>query len=158
MNIHHSQQAVTFHTDCLQDDITLIPSGPGALAVMLLVEFRIHSPFEPEPIRLPPGMPLVLETKVGSLPDAAHKHLLGSVEQSDLRLGVSLFLTHDPAEAIDHPFADVIQADIDGWIGANTAFVFWPGIGVPPDVDGRGFFDGVALTWTSRQKHSSALN
>lgn len=158
MNVHRSQQAVTFHTDCLQNDISLIPLGSGALAVMLLAEFRIHSPFDPEPIRLPPGMPLVLETEVGSLQDAAHKHLHGSIDQSDLRVGVSLFLTHDPADGIDHPLAAVIQAEIDGWIGANTAFVFWPGCPVPPDVDGRGFFDRVALNWASRQKHSPALN
>lgn len=148
----------SYHTSCLQDDMALVPPGPGALAVVLRSEFRIRSPYDVEAICLPPGTPLLGLAQVESLSDAVRHHLYGSSVRSDLRLGVALFLGHDPALDSDHPSADAVCADIDSWLGENTAFIFWPRRGDTAGINEEGFFAGVARSWASGAKPSPATH
>lgn len=143
---------ISFHTHCLQDDGSLLPSGPGAFAAVLRSEFRIHGFDDVGTIRLPAGTPLVGSPHVESLSDAVHGHLYGAIIDSDLRLGITVFIGREPREGFDHPLASVIRDEIDGWLGANTAFLFWPGPPgqAVPKVDG--FFAGISRSWAARNK------
>lgn len=147
-----SAPVVSFHTHCLQEDASLVPPGPGAFAAILRAEFRIHGLTDGETIRLPAGTPLLGSAHVDSLSIAVHGHLYGAIAESDLRLGVAVFIGHEPHEGFDHPLASVIRDDIDRWLGANTAFVFWPGPSgeAVPKVDG--FFAGIARSWAARNQ------
>jgi len=147
----------SYHTNCLQDDMAVVPPGPGAFAVVLRSEFRIQSPYDAEVICLPAGTPLLGLAQVESLSDAVRLHLYGSSAGSDLRLGVALFLGHDPALGSDHPSADAVCADIDRWLGENTAFIFWPCRGDTAGINQEGFFAGVARSWASGAKLSPAI-
>lgn len=146
---------VSFHTHCLQEDAALVPHGPGAFAAILRIEFRIHGPGDVGVISLPAGTPLLGSAYVDSLSRAVHGHLHGDITDSDLRLGVALFIGREPGEGIDHPFEDIIRAEIDGWLGANTAFVFWPDASGVADARVDGFFAGVARSWASRTGRNS---
>lgn len=140
---------VSFHTQCLQEDAALVPPGPGAFAAILRSEFRIHGQ-DFGTIRLPPGTPLLGSPHVNSLRNAVHGHLCGALTDSDLRLGIAVFIGHEPHEGFDHPLASVIRDEIDGWLGANTAFLFWPGPPgqAVPKVDG--YFSGLSRFWAAR--------
>lgn len=138
------------HTDCLQADVTLIPPGPGAFAVVLDVEVTIQSPFDTETISLPEGTPLLGIAQVEDLAEAAHLHLRGGLMDSDLRLGVALLLGHHPAEDVDDLRGATVRADIDGWLGKNTAFIFWPRMGDPAGGVEDGLFAGVARSWAAQ--------
>ena len=150
MGLPSTAPVVSFHTHCLQEDLSLVPPGPGAFAAILRTEFRIHGPGEVGVISLPPGTPLLGSGHVDSLSSAVHGHLHGDITASDLRLGVAMFIGREPAEGIDHPFEAIIRAEIDGWLGANTAFVFWPRISGVADAKADGFFAGVTRSWASR--------
>lgn len=141
---------VSFHTHCLQEDASLVPPGPGAFAAILRAEFRIHGPADVGMICLPAGTPLLGSAHVDSLSDAVHGHLYGTITDSDLRLGVALFIGHEPHEGFDHPLASVVRDDIDGWLGANTAFVFWPGSAGKAVPKSDGVFAGIARSWATR--------
>lgn len=147
-----SAPVVSFHTHCLQEDASLVPPGPGAFAAILRAEFRIHGPDNVGVIRLPAGTPLLGSAHVDSLSNAVHDHLHGAITGSDLRLGVALFIGHEPREGFDHPLASVVRDDINGWLGANTAFVFWPGPSGKAAPKGDGFFAGVARSWAARNQ------
>lgn len=128
----------------------MVPPGPGAFVAILRAEFCIHGPHDVGVIRLPAGTPLLGSPHVDSLRSAVHDHLYGAITGSDLRLGVAVFIGHEPQEGFDNPLTSVVRDEIDGWLGANTAFVFWPGPsskGVP-QVDG--FFAGIARAWAAR--------
>lgn len=150
MGLPSTAPVVSFHTHCLQEDPSLVPPGPGAFAAILRTEFRIHGPGDEGVISLPPGTPLLGSAHVDSLSSAVHGHLHGDITASDLRLGVAMFIGREPAEGIDHPFEAIIRAEIDGWLGANTAFVFWPHISGVGDAQTDGFFAGVTRSWALR--------
>lgn len=150
MSLPSTAPAVSFHTHCLQQDATLVPPGPGAFAAILRIEFRIHGPGDAGVISLPAGTPLLGSAHVDSLSRAVHGHLHGDVTASDLRLGVAMFIGREPGEGIDHPFEAIVRAEIDSWLGANTAFVFWPRVSGVADAKADGFFAGVARSWASR--------
>lgn len=150
MTKNQQEPVIMYHSSCLQNDIAMVPPGPGAFAVVLRNEFRIHSPYDDEEIYLPAGTPLLGQAQVDSLGDAVNRHLHGSIAGSDLRLGVALFLGHDPDESVDHPLAAKVRADIESWLGVNTAFVFWPRTGSPVGVNEDGLFSGMARSWASR--------
>lgn len=150
MGLPSTAPVVSFHTHCLQEDPSLVPPGPGAFAAILRSEFRIHGPGDVGVISLPAGTPLLGSAHVDSLSNAVHRHLHGDIAASDLRLGVAMFIGREPAEGIDHPFEAIIRAEIDGWLGANTAFVFWPGASGVAHAKTDGFFAGVTRSWASR--------
>lgn len=137
------------HTDCLQHDMSVAPSGQGALAVVLRREIHIQSPCGHESICLPTWTPLLGIAQVDDLNDAVRRHLCGGVTASDLRLGVSLLTGHDPSVRPDHPDAALARSDIDDWLGQHTAFLFWPRTGSESAVE-EGFFAGVARSWASQ--------
>ncbi len=152
------KSVASYHTSCLQDDMAVVPRGPGAFAVVLRSEFRIHSPYDAEAICLPVGTPLLGRAQVDSLSDEVHRHLHGSIAGSDLRLGVALFLGHNPEEGDDGLSAAIVRASINNWLGANTAFFFWPRTGTSAPVEQDGFFAGVARSWASRIGAKPALH
>ncbi|KIC55950.1 hypothetical protein RM53_14020 [Brevundimonas nasdae] len=150
MGLPSTAPVVSFHTHCLQEDSSLVPQGPGAFAAILRTEYRIHGPGNVEVMSLPPGTPLWGSAHVDSLSSAVHGHLHGDITVSDLRLGVAILIGREPAEGIDHPFEAIIRAEIDGWLGANTAFVFWPRVRSVGDAQADGFFASVIRSWASR--------
>lgn len=156
MSLPSAAPVVSFHTHCLQEDATLVPSGPGAFAAILRNEFRIHGPGDVGVISLPAGTPLLGSAHVDSLSNAVHGHLHGDIMASDLRLGVAMFIGREPAEGIGHPFEATIRAEIDSWLGANTAFVFWPGTIGESEAKTDGFFAGVVLSWASTNGQMAA--
>ncbi|WP_156389246.1 hypothetical protein [Brevundimonas sp. Root1423] len=132
-----------YHSSCLQDDISAVPPGAGAFAVVLSNELRIHSPFDSEQISLPAGTPLLGHAQVDSLADEVERHLRGSIMGSDLRLGVMLLLGHEPdAGRSSHPDA-VVTGAVDHWLGENTAFIFWPRTGSVTGLTEDGLFAGM---------------
>lgn len=147
MTRNQQESPVLYHGSCLQEDIAMVPAGPGTFAVVLRNEFRVHSPYDDEEIFLPVGTPLLGKAQVDSLGHAVNRHLFGTIAESDLRLGVALLLGLEPVEGADHPQAAEIRADIDKWLGENTAFVFWPRPGSTAGVREDGFFAGVARSW-----------
>lgn len=147
MSMKNAKPPTLLHTDCLQRDIALVPQGPGAFAVALRRDIRIESPFDVETICLPTGTPLVGTPQVDSFADAVHQHLHGDTDQSDLRLGVALLLGHHPTFTMEHPLGSAVRADIDAWLGAYTAFVFWPRTGSTFEACNEGFFAGIARSW-----------
>ncbi|MFC0634694.1 hypothetical protein [Brevundimonas balnearis] len=150
MSLPNTAPTISFHTHCLQDDATLVPNGPGAFAAILRSEFRIHERGDVGVFSLPAGTPLLGSAHVDSISRAVHSHLHGDVTESDLRLGVSLFIGREPEEAISRPFEALIRAEIDGWLGANTAFVFWLGAAGVAEAETEGFFAGAARSWMSQ--------
>lgn len=141
---------VSYHTHCLQDDAALAPPGPGAFAVILRNEFRVNSPHDAQVMCLSAGTPLLGQAQVDNLSEAVHQHLDGSIAGSDLRMGVALFLGHDPDQRMDDS-----RVAIDTWLGTNTAFVFWPRSDGVAKAAQDGFFAGIAEAWASR---TDALN
>lgn len=152
MSLPSAASVVSFHTHCLQEDVGLVPSGPGAFAAILRDEFRIHGPGDAGMVRLPAGTPLLGAAHVDSLSNAVHDHLHGAITDSDLRLGVALFIGQEPHEGLDHPLAAVVRDKIDCWLGANTAFIFWPGPSGKAVPETNGFFAGVARSWAARNQ------
>ncbi|CAN5184288.1 hypothetical protein BH09PSE1_BH09PSE1_15730 [soil metagenome] len=151
-----SQTPVTLlHTDCLQADVALIPPGPGAFAVVLDVEVTIKSPFNTETICLPEGTPLLGIAQVEDLAEAAHRHLHGSLMDSDLRLGVALLLGHHPAEHVDDRGS--ARTNVDDWLGKNTAFIFWPQTGNPAVAGEDGLFAGIARSWATQNLQTTPV-
>ena len=138
---------ILLHTDCLQDDVASAPSGPGAFAVVLRRDIVIHSPLDTETICLPEGTPLLGMAQVIDLAEVVHQHLHGSLIESELRLGVALLLGRHPAEHVDGLGTAMVRANINDWLGKNTAFIFWPRMGDPDGVGAEGFFAGVARSW-----------
>ena len=157
MGLPSTAPVVSFHTHCLQEDLSLVPPGPGAFAAILRTEFRIHGPGDTGVTSLPPGTPLLGSGHVDSLSSAVHGHLHGDITASDLRLGVAMLIGHEPAEGIDHPFEAIIRAEIDDWLGANTSFVFWPRVSGVADAQAGGFFAGVTRSWASRTGRQAGL-
>ena len=146
-----SQTSVTLlHTDCLQADVALTPPGPGAFAVVLVVEVTIQSPFNTETICLPEGTPLLGIAQVNDLAEAADLHLRGELMDSDLRLGVAMLLGHHPAEHVDDSGSAMVRAAVDDWLGKNTAFIFWPRPGDPDKSGEDGLFAGMARSWAAQ--------
>lgn len=150
MGFPSNAPVVSFHTYCLQEDPSLVPPGSGAFAAILRSEFRIHGPGDVGVISLPAGTPLLGAAHVDSLSNAVRGHLHGDITASDLRLGVAMLIGRAPAEGIGHPFEAIVRAEIDGWLGANTAFVFWPRVSGVADPKADGFFAGVTRSWASR--------
>lgn len=136
----------------------MVPPGPGAFATILRAEFRIHGPADVGTIRLPAGTPLLGSAHVDSLTNAVHGHLYGAITDSDLRLGVALFIGHEPREGFDHPLASVVRDDIDVWLGANTAFIFWPGPADKAVPKSDGVFAGIARSWATRNQRFGATS
>lgn len=150
MTLPSATPVVSFHTHCLQEDATLVPPGSGAFAAILRTQWRIFGPSDVGVICLPAGTPLLGAGYVDSLSNAVHGHLHGDITASDLRLGVAMLIGREPAEGTDHPSEVIIRAEIDGWLGANTAFIFWPRIRGVDDAQADGFFSGVTRSWASR--------
>jgi len=59
MGLPSTAPVVSFHTLCLQEDLSLVPPGPGAFAAILRTEFRIDGLGDTGVTSLPPGTPLL---------------------------------------------------------------------------------------------------
>lgn len=86
------------------------------------------------------------------VPPGGPDHLYGAITDSGLRLGVALIIGHEAREGFDLPLASVVPDDIDGWLGANTAFVFWPGPSGKAVPKSDGVFAGIARSWAARNQ------